>query len=368
MSSEHDAASRTEEATPRRLEEARKQGDVAKSHELAQVFALAGTFAVVAIGGGWLARDMAVRLIPFLAHPDTMNLEGAAGVSIARQAMLIAAPSLCLVLGATMLAGVGGNVIQQGFLFTTAKLRPDLSKLSLTEGFKRVFGLDGLAGFIRSLLKVLLVGAVAWWVVAPHAGELPSLMTKTPIGILIYCASLLRGLMMAVLILLALIAGLDYFWQRQRFAARMRMSKEELKEDFRQSEGDPRVKAKQRQIRLDRARRRMMQAVPKATVVVMNPTHYAVALRYEQGETPAPECVAKGVDAVALKIREVAEEHGVPVIEDPPLARALYGAVEIDEIIPQQHYEAVAKIIGFIFAGKRPGGRARSLRSAMMAG
>jgi flagellar biosynthetic protein FlhB len=132
-----------------------------------------------------------------------------------------------------------------------------------------------------------------------------------------------------------------------------------VKEDFKQSDGDPQVKARQRQIRNERAKRRMIQRVPKATVVIANPTHFAVALRYEQGETAAPVCVAKGVDAVALRIREVAEEAGVTVIEDPPLARALYGAVEIDQIIPHEHYEAVAKIIGFILSGRRR--RARTL-------
>jgi len=168
-----------------------------------------------------------------------------------------------------------------------------------------------------------------------------------------YGAGLARDLMFAVLALLALGAALDFLWQRQRFLVRMRMTKEELKEDYRQSEGDPRIKARVRQIRLERARRRMIQQVPKATVVVVNPTHYAVALRYEQGETPAPQCVAKGVDEVALRIREVAEEARVPIVEDAPLARALYGAVELDQIIPHEHYEAVAKIIGFILAGRR---------------
>jgi flagellar biosynthetic protein FlhB len=196
-------------------------------------------------------------------------------------------------------------------------------------------------------------------VLAPHARELPGLITVGPLGVLSYSLDVGRSLMLAVLALLGVGALLDFIWQRQRFLTRMRMTKEELKEDFKQSEGDPHVRARQRQIRMERARRRMIQQVPKATVVVVNPTHYAVALRYEQGETPAPECVAKGVDAVALRIRAVAEEAGVPVIEDPPLARALYANVEVDEIIPQQHYEAVAKIIGFILAGRRR--RARAL-------
>lgn len=359
MSDTHDTASRTEEATPRRLEEARKEGDVAKSVELAQVSALAGAFAAVAIGGGLLARNLAETLTPFVAHPDSMQVHGEAGVRLAWSLTWGVLPALAAVLGAAMLAGVGGNLVQHGFLFTTAKLKPDISKISPIKGFQRLFGIDGLANFVRAALKVALTAAVAWWVLAPKARDFPGLVMLGPSDLLAYSASLGRNLMFAVLALLALLAVVDFVWQRQRFLIRMRMTREELKEDYRQSEGDPHIKARQRQIRLERARRRMIQQVPKATVVVANPTHYAIALRYEQGETPAPQCVAKGVDAVALKIREVAEEAGVPVVEDPPLARALYQAVDIDQIIPTQHYEAVAKIIGFILAGRRR--RARAL-------
>jgi flagellar biosynthesis protein FlhB len=361
MPEQGDNASRTEDASPRKLEEARKDGDVPKSVELTQVFALSGAFAAVAMGGGAMARQLADSLLPFIAHPDTIDLQGAAGQAVAWQVTMAAAPVLLTVLGATMLAGVSGNVIQHGVLFTTAKLKPDLSKLSPAQGFKRVFGIDGLMNFLRSALKVLLVGAVAWWVLAPHAGELTGLITQEPASVLSYSAGLARSLMFAVLSLLALGAVLDFIWQRHRFMERMKMTKEEVKEDYRQSEGDPHIKARQKQIRAERARRRMIQQVPKATVVVMNPTHYAVALRYEQGETPAPQCVAKGMDQVALRIRAIAEEAGVPVIEDAPLARALYANVEVDQIIPHQHYEAVAKIVGFILAGKRPRQRARAL-------
>ena len=174
-----------------------------------------------------------------------------------------------------------------------------------------------------------------------------------------FCLNILKRLVFATTALLVAIAAGDWLWQRQRFMARMRMSREELKEDFRQSEGDPHIKARQKQIRNERARRRMIQAVPTATMVVMNPTHYAVALKYEAGETAAPMCVAKGMDSLALKIREVAEAAGVPVIEDPPLARALYATVEVDDMIPPAHYEAVAKLIGFILnAGRRVAARA----------
>jgi flagellar biosynthetic protein FlhB len=359
MAETKDGGTKSEDATPRRIEEARKEGDVPKSMELAQVCALAGTFAALAMGGGAMARGMAAQLLPFIAHPEAIQIGGTGGQAVSWQVMMAAAPVLMSVLGATMLAGIGGNVLQHGVLFTTAKIKPDLSKLSLGAGLKRVFGIDGLMNFLRAFLKVLLVSAVAWWVLAPHARELPGLITVEPLGVLSYSVDVGRSLMLAVLALLGVGALLDFIWQRQRFLTRMRMTKEELKEDLKQSEGDPHVRARQRQIRMGRARKRMIQQVPKATVVVVNPTHYAVALRYEQGETPAPECVAKGVDAVALRIREVAEEAGVPVIEDPPLARALYANVEVDEIIPQQHYEAVAKIIGFILAGRRR--RARAL-------
>jgi flagellar biosynthetic protein FlhB len=359
MAENEDGATKSEEATPRRIEEARKQGDVAKSMDLVQVFSLSGCFLALIMGGGAMARRMADQLLPFIAHPDAIPLAGQAGAHVTWQVLAAAGPFLGAVMGATMLAGVGGNVIQHGVLFAASKLAPDVSRINPIEGFKRVFGIDGFMNFLRSALKVLLISAVAWWVLAPRAADLPGLVAVGPAGILQYSVGLARSLMFAVLALLALGAILDFIWQRQRFMERMKMTKEEFKEDFKQSEGDPHVKARQRQIRNERGRRRMMQKVPTATVVVMNPTHYAVALRYVQGETAAPECVAKGIDAIALKIREVAEGAGVPVIEDPPLARALYAAVEIDQVIPHAHYEAVAKIIGFILAGKRR--RARTL-------
>jgi flagellar biosynthetic protein FlhB len=160
-------------------------------------------------------------------------------------------------------------------------------------------------------------------------------------------------------VMLGVIAMADFIWQRQRFMVRLRMTKEEVKDDTKQTEGDPHIKAKLRQQRLQRARRRMIQMVPKATLVVMNPTHYAVALRYVQGETAAPICVAKGIDELALKIREVAEAHDIAVIEDPPLARALYATMDVDQVIPREHFEAVAKVVGFVLGRGKPGGGVR---------
>lgn len=352
MAEENDAASKTEEPTPRKLEKAREKGDVPKTSDLAPLAAMVAAATVVALAGGTLSRNLAAALLPFIAHPEAMQLAGGGGVGVARQAIMAAAPALAAVLLAAAAAGAAGNLIQHGLMYTPEKLKPSWNKLSPMAGLKRMFGVDGLVQFLKSVLKIIIVGFIAWLVLKPHIHKLQNLSALDPAAILPLTSDILRRLVFAVAGFLLVITGADYLWQRYRFMQRMRMSKEETKEEFKQSDGDPHVKARQRQIRHERARRRMMQAVPSATVVVMNPTHYAVALRYEAGESGAPMCVAKGLDAVALKIREIAEGAGVPVIEDPPLARALYAAVDIDDVIPAAHYEAVAKIIGFILSGR----------------
>jgi flagellar biosynthetic protein FlhB len=354
MSDTNDAASRTEDPTPRRLQQARARGEVVKTPDLPSLASLAAVGSVVFLFGGRFCRNLAEHLQPFLASPDLMRVEGADGIHLARMIGELIAPVLGAVFGAAMLAGVFGNVIQTGLMFSTEKLFSfDLSKLNPASGLKRVFGLDGFAGWVKSLIKVVLTATLAWWVLHPHWVELANLATLEPTATIAFAVDVLRRLVFAVAAFLLLIAGFDWFWQRRRFMERMKMTKEEVKEDFKQIEGDPHIKARQRQIRVERARRRMVQAVPEATVIVMNPTHYAVALKYDTDVAAAPLCVAKGLDSLALKIREIAEEAGVPVLEDPPLARALYATVEVDEVIPPAHYEAVAKIIGFIMSAGR---------------
>jgi flagellar biosynthesis protein FlhB len=356
MSDTNDATSRTEEPTPRKLQQARERGEVVKTPDLASLASLSAVAAVVALGGGWLSRNLTETMTPFLANPDSMSFEGHGGVQIMRLALMAAAPVLGAVLLAACAAGIAGNLIQTGFMFSPERLSFDFHKVSPAAGFKRIFGIDGFVQFLKSLLKVSLTGILAWWVLNPHITELENLVGMDPGAVLAFSADILRRLVFAVAAFLLAVAGADWFWQRQRFMQRMRMTKEELKEDFRQSEGDPHIKARQKQLRNERARRRMMAAVPKATVVVMNPTHYAVALQYESGKMAAPVCVAKGVDALALRIRAVAEEHDVPVVENPPLARALYAAIEIDEPVPAEHFKAVAQVIGYVFRlqGKMP--------------
>ena len=355
-----DPESKTEEATPRKLAEARKKGDVAKSADVASALSLAGAAAVVLMSGGVFAQAMARDLLPFIAAPHTLmgGLDAGAGVEIGATAVWAIAPFLATVMAATILGGVGGNLAQSGLMFTGEKLKPDWKKVSPMAGFKRIFGADGWVQFLKTFLKLIAVGVICWMVLKSHARELENLAAMPPAALLPFARDLAVTLMGAALVFLGFTAGADYLWQRFQFAKRMRMSKEELKEDFKQSEGDPHVKAKLKQIRSQRSRQRMMQNVPKATVIVTNPTHYSVALRYEPGEgDAAPVCVAKGVDARALRIREVARDHNVPIVENVPLARALYAAVDVDETIPREHFEAAAKLIGFVMQGRK--GRVR---------
>ena len=349
MADETEKSSKTEDATPRKLEEARKEGNVAKSQEVATWASLAAVTAVVMIMGGTLSANLANQLIPFIARSgETSSWPGRRRGQVMHQALNAASPFMIAVLVAAAMAGAAGNLIQTGFLLTPSRLAPDPSRISPAKGLERMFGIDGLIHFGKSLLKFVIVTVIAYSALKPHFAEFQKLPEVDPMAMLVVAADMLRALIYGVLTMLGIGAGLDWFWQRFRFTQRMRMSKEELKDDFKQTEGDPHIKARLRQLRMQRAKRRMMQAVPKATVVVMNPTHYAVALLYESGETAAPVCVAKGMDLIALRIRKVAEDAGVPVIEDPPLARALFATTEIDETIPREHYEAVAKVIGFV--------------------
>ncbi len=357
MAEDSDPDSKTEDATPRKLEEARRKGDVAKSPDVAQTLSLMGAAAVVIFGGSYFCSTMAETFVPFIASPHAMLgiIDSGSGVQIGITAMWAAAPFLSALMLATIIGGVGGNVGQMGgLIFSPDKLAPKWEKVNPMAGFKRLFGPDNFMHFGQTLLKLIAVGVICWMTLKPHMREFENLAAMSPMAILPLTRDLAVALLASALVFLGAAAGGDFIWQKLRFAKRMRMSKEELKEDYKQTEGDPHVKAKLKQIRMQKSRQRMMANVPKATVIVTNPTHYSVALRYEpdQGDA-APVCVAKGVDALALRIREVAKEHKVPIVENVPLARALYAAVDVDETIPREHFEAAAKVIGFVMQKRK---------------
>jgi flagellar biosynthetic protein FlhB len=348
MSDEKDKSSQTEEPTQKRLAEAHDHGDVVKSTEVSTFVVLAGGTLAIAIFGRSAAESLATTMRMFLEQPDRFSLGGgdlqAMMGSILWRMTTILGPFFALLVA----AGLGGNLIQHRPVFTFDRIKPDFSKLSLGSGLKRMFGVDGLSNLAKGLIKIAIVGLAIWTQVWPERVKLESVLDQSPAGVAGDMSHLLFKVLIAALAALALIAAGDYFLQRFRFIQRNRMSKQEIKEEFRQTEGDPAVKAKIRQIRMERSRRRMIAAVPEATVIITNPTHFAVALKYESGKMAAPVCVAKGVDALALRIREVAKAHDVPIIENPPLARALHASVEVDQAIPAEHYKAVAQVIGYV--------------------
>jgi flagellar biosynthetic protein FlhB len=345
---EQDPSQKTEEPTPRKLEQAREKGDVAKSQDLGSVTVLlAATLGLMALAGG-ASSQLAQSLHAFIERPHAIAADGGA---LSQLMAALGVQSAAALFGFFLLlfaAALLGNVAQIGFLWTGEKLKPKMDKISPIAGFKRLFGADAWITFAKTLLKVIAVAAAMLAAIWPNIGAMETLM-RLDVGALLPAVRGMAGdLLIAALIVAALVAALDVVQQQQSFLKRNRMSREELKDEYKNTEGDPLVRAKLRQIRQERARQRMLQAVPNATVVITNPTHYAVALRYAPEETPAPVCVAKGVDAVALRIRAVAEENAVTIMEDPPLARALYASVEVDQPIPAEHYQAVAKIIGAV--------------------
>jgi flagellar biosynthesis protein FlhB len=348
MADDRDDAQRTEEPTQRRLEQAQEHGDVVKSTEVTTFAVLAGATLAIAIFGGSTSEYFARNFRIFLEQPDQIAVDPSGIMTLFHATLWNFAGLVAPILAVLIFCGLAGHLLQHRPVFSAERLRPDLSKLSLLKGLKRMFGLDGLSNLAKGVIKLLIVGSVTWTVLWPMRTGLEGLLSETAAGIAGDISNLVIHLMLAALSVLAVVALLDYMLQRFRFIQRNRMSRQEVKEEFRQSEGDPAIKAKIKQIRIEKSRRRMMAQVPQATVIITNPTHFAVALKYESGKMAAPICVAKGMDALALRIREVAEEHEIPIVENPPLARALYATVELDEAVPPEHYKAVAQVIGYV--------------------
>ncbi len=348
MADDNDDSQKTESPTQRRLDNAREHGDVVKSMEINTLILLAGGTLMVAVLGKPAAVAFGNYFLVFIEQPDQINVGSSDMQGLMYHVLLGLAAILGPMLGLMMAAGLIGNVIQNRPNFAADRLKPDFSKLSLFKGLKRMFGIEGVMNLVKGIFKIGIVGAAVWTVLWPERDKLEAVMGQSPAAVAGDMMHLLIRVLIAALAVLAVLAAADYGMQYFQFMRRNRMSKQEIKEEYRQTEGDPAVKAKIKQIRNERSRRRMMAAVPEATVVIANPTHFAVALKYESGKMAAPICVAKGVDALALRIRQVAEDNDVPVIENPPLARALYASVEIDEAVPAEHYKAVAQVIGYV--------------------
>ena len=347
-----EADDRTEEPTAKKLEEAVKRGDVAKSVEINTLFVLGGFTLSLMVLGGSVSRSLTLDLRPFLMNAHQIPTDGAGLMSAGARALGIGLAALALPLAFLVAAALAGGAVQHKPLWTFQPLKPQWSRLSPLAGVKRIWGKEAFVQFGKGLAKLGIVGAVAVSVLWGERDRLEALARMEPVALLPATSALVLKLLGGVLAVFAFVALGDAVYQRMAWAKRQRMTQRELKEEYKESEGNPEVKAKLKQLRASRVKRRMMAAVPGATVVVTNPTHFAVALRYEAGMA-APVCVAKGVDALALRIRAVATEHRVPLVENPPLARALHATAEIDREIPVEHYKAVAEVIGAVLRLRR---------------
>ncbi|MEP2704757.1 MAG: flagellar biosynthesis protein FlhB [Roseibium sp.] len=348
MADDTDDSEKTEDPTQKRLKDAHDKGDVPKSQEVSTWFTLVGATLMIALLAPSMAASLGNLMKGYLEHSHQIATDGYALRALWRDtgqsvALIVGLPLLALVVMA-----VAGNLVQHQPLLTAETIKPKLSKISPASGLKRMFSADSLVNFAKGIVKISVVGAVMVAVLLPHQDEADVMIFADPVVILEEAQVLILQVLGAILAVMTLVAGADFVYQKNKWFNKQKMSLKDVKDEYKQTEGDPHVKGKIRQLRMERSRKRMMSAVPQATVVVTNPTHYAVALQYEDG-MGAPICLAKGIDAVALKIREVAKDSEVPVIENPPLARALYATVEVDQEVPEEHFKAVAEVIGFVF-------------------
>ena len=343
-----DKDQKTEDPTSKRLSDARRKGDVATATELRHAVMLVAVLVLLGGVGTWTLARLGTMFVRLWGNAEDYRLDPAGAQNFAVGVMghvaLAMLPAGGVVMGFALLTSLS----QGRPTLAWARLTPKFSKLSPINGLGRMFSMRALVEFAKTLAKCAAVITVAVMVVRPKLVAFDQLVGSEPGAVVHSVNAIVYQLIKSVAIMVAFIALADFVYQRRAWIAKLRMSKQEIKDEYKQQEGDPKIKARIRSIQRQRSRQRMMAAVPTASVVITNPTHYAVALKYEHGEMAAPVVVAKGADEIALKIRAVATEHRVPIVESPPLARALYATADIDRPIPVEHYAAVAEVIGYV--------------------
>ncbi|MCL4533667.1 MAG: flagellar biosynthesis protein FlhB [Bacteroidetes bacterium] len=347
------AGEKTEAPTPRRREEARSEGNVPKSVELNSVLALLAGIMVLKYAGAGTVTQMLDLMGNSFRNLPTDDWTIASVTTFGREMGVLYLKAMAPLFAAIAVVGVGGNFLQSGLMLTAKPLTPDFSRLNPVKGFQRLFSQRAAAEFVKSVIKLAIIGYIVYQALQDKYIQMVTLSgsdIRGAAGAVVDVAA--EVLLKATLALLA-VAGLDYGFQRWQYERSIRMTKEELKEELRQSEGDPQIRAKIRQQQKQMAARRMMQDVPAADVVLTNPTHLAVALQYKPESMRSPKVVAKGQLLIAERIKDVARQHGVPVIENKPLAQALFHTVEIGAEIPPMLYRAVAEVLAFIYSLKR---------------
>ncbi len=356
MAEEEDESSKTEEPSHKKLEEARKKGQTVSTRELNHFFMLLAIILFLTTMAPGFGRKVTDLLTPFITRPDQYLMDPASVSDTMNQLLVDSALLLAIVLLLTFVAALAPAIIQGKWVFAAEQIKPKLSKISPLAGFKRIYGKKALVEFMKNFIKISVVAIISYMVAAPYLHQIPQIINIDTTYSLQYSGILAVKLLIGTTLLLFLLSIMDYLWQRYTFMKQQRMTKQEVKDEYKQQEGDPHLKQKLKQQRSERARKRMMANVPKADVIITNPTHYAVALQYDEKTMAVPKVIAKGADEVAFRIREVAQKHRITIMRNPPLARALYDTAEIDDEIPIAHYQAVAKIISYVYKlkGKRP--------------
>jgi flagellar biosynthetic protein FlhB len=294
-------------------------------------------------------KDARNLLTPFLSDAGSLPTDRKGLGEILTKLMLGGVSIAIYPALAVITAALASSFLQNGFVLSNEPLMPQLSRISPLAGLKRLFSMRSVVELLKGIFKIGVIGYVAFLAIYPELTHIKQLPNSNTAGLLIFLAMLATRMTIGVAIAMFFIALFDLLYQRFQYIKSLRMTKQEIRDEYKQSEGDPMVKQRLRRLRQERAKKRMMAAVPKADVIITNPTHFAVALQYDNKSMKAPMVVAKGQDRIALKIREIAEENKVPIVENPPLARALFDTAEIDQEIPFAHYEAVAKIISYVY-------------------
>ncbi len=340
---------KTEKATPKKKQESRQKGQVAKSSDISSAFTMLFVFLTLLFTGKWMTGHIMQlyekSFTQYALWELTASNVHVIFTQVVAQAALIVLPTL----GIAMLAGLFANYIQVGFLFTTEPLMIKLERLNPIEGAKRIFSLRALVELLKSIFKIILASWVAISVLMSSVDEIFTMSRRSLGDVLHITGSLTLEIGLKISILLIVLAIFDYLYQRYDHEKNLRMSKQDIKDEYKKSEGDPLIKSKIKEKQRQMAMRRMMQDVPKADVIITNPTHYAIAIQYNAGKMDAPTIVAKGTDHLAHKIKEVAKEHDIVLMENKPLARALYHSVEIGEAIPQELFQAVAEVLAYVY-------------------
>ncbi len=345
---DEDDASKTEEPTEKKLSEAKRKGNVAQSQEIKHWGVLLAATATLVMLAPFMATNIRMTVLPFIEQPHAYNFDfedlRLTLWNTIGDIFIVLLPFLSLMIVAALTANIG----QFGLNVSGEKIKPDLSKISVLKGLKRLFSVRTVVEFVKGIMKLVIVSAVAAFLAMPLLGDIELLTQVSFLYSLDKIHTIAIMMTAGTVGVMTVIAALDFVFQKFQNMKQLRMTKQEVKDEHKQQDGDPQVKARIRRVRMERAQQRMMQAVEEADVVITNPTHYAVALSYKMSEMAAPKLVGKGVDHLAFRIRDVAAANDIPLVENPPLARALYASVELDEEIPAEHFKAVAEVIGFI--------------------